>query len=385
MWRSALLMTLALAGASTASAEQCDLDRADIDCEYVKPLSDNWFAAVYSRLTNRDDFKRSVALVIGIGDYKSYRSLSAPVADALRMREFLINDAGFDQVIILTDAAASDSRINKLLDNDLPRSLRERDRFLFYFSGHGETRHLGHGDKRGYLVLEPAADQSWDQMIGMPRVREYASNFSHIKHVLFLLDTCFSGFVGFQPKGGSGEATIERLAQPAHQMITAGAEDEESYAIEGSSLFTSAFLAAARGEGGVDTDGVISVDEIMVQIHETLDSKRVELGAALKMTPQPWRIRDRDNAGQFFFISRTYANTALGNASDKPLAATWPPVESKSGAAVTGIAADQARATADRMKLLQLRAAMERENAMFEEVSRMLNPLRTPHEQVRQP
>jgi Caspase domain len=307
------------------------LDRPDIDCEYVKSDNGVWFSQLYKRLFQRDDFGRSVALVVGIGAYDSYPLLSVPVNDALRMREFLVNEAGFDRVVVLTDAAASSDRINKLLETDLPNSLGEHDRFLFYFSGHGDTRNLGGDKKRGYLVLKPAPDKGWDKMIDMQRLHHYAENFGLARHVLFVFDACFSGFAGFQLKGNSGDPMIDRLSQPAHQMITAGTEDEESYSTEQGSLFTSVFLAAARDEYGEVKDGVISMDEIMPRIRDRLDFKRQELGDTVKMTPQNWRIRTENNAGEFFFIRHPNVTRASGNGPSQPAGPPPSTVESKSG------------------------------------------------------
>jgi hypothetical protein len=83
-----------------------------------------------------------------------------------------------------------------------------------------------------------------------------------------LLDACFSGLaaaerkVGFDPKN----QTIQRLMQPASHIVTAGIEGEESFIFNEKSLFTAAFLAAARGSLASPNDGVISLSEMMVQI-----------------------------------------------------------------------------------------------------------------------
>src|SRR3954447_23214012 len=168
MWR-AILLALVMA-AAPARAAQCDLTKPDIDCNYVKSDSEDWGTA-FKRLYARSGFGRSVALVVGISAYDIYPPLSAAVGDALRMRAFLIDEAGFDQVVTLTDGAASWTRINQLLEKGLPLIVGPRDRFLFYFSGHGETRDLGDA-KRGYLVLKAAGLGDWDQMIDMPRMRQ---------------------------------------------------------------------------------------------------------------------------------------------------------------------------------------------------------------------
>ena len=92
-------------------------------------------------------------------------------------------------------------------------------------------------------------------MIDMPRVREWSGNVGRARQSLFIFDACFSGLVGYEPKADPGEETLTRLRQPAHQLVTAGDEGEQSFAANGESLFTDAFLRAARGEGDLTGDG----------------------------------------------------------------------------------------------------------------------------------
>jgi hypothetical protein len=158
------------------------------------------------------------------------------------------------------------------------------------------TRDLG-AHKRGYLILKPSQRGGWDEMIDMPRMRDWAQNFGNARHVLFLLDACFSGLaaaerkVGFDPKN----QTIQRLMQPASHIVTAGIEGEESFIFNEKSLFTAAFLAAARGSLSMPSDGVVSLSEMMVQINRALDGKRAELNDKFKMTPRFYYNRIENN------------------------------------------------------------------------------------------
>jgi hypothetical protein len=141
---------------------------AGIDDTYVKPGGRSWAADWFEPIFHGDDFGKSYALVVGVGDYDGYRDLEAPANDALRVRDFL-KDAGFDEIITLTDDKATFERINGLMEDEFPAKVTSRDRFLFYFSGHGETRTLA-GGKRGYLVLKPAPRRGWSRMVDMPKV-----------------------------------------------------------------------------------------------------------------------------------------------------------------------------------------------------------------------
>ena len=194
---------------------------AGIDDDYVRPGSSKW-GDILERLLGQKGFGKSYALVIGIGDYDNYTKLSAPAADAEQVRNFLRDEAQFDRIITLTDDKATRSRIESLMDSILPQLVQNNDRFLFYFSGHGSTRTLA-ASKRGYLILKSSKKESWDEMIDMPRMREYAENFGNARHVLFLLDACFSGLAAAERKGAfdPNNQTIQRLMQPASHIVTA--------------------------------------------------------------------------------------------------------------------------------------------------------------------
>jgi len=198
---------------------------AGIDDDYIKPGSSKW-GDVLERLLGQKGFGKSYALVIGVGDYDHHTKLSAPAADAEQVRNFLRDEAQFDRIITLTNEKATRARIESLMDRILPQLVQGNDRFLFYFSGHGMTRDLG-ALKRGYLILKTSQKGAWDEMIDMPRMRDWAQNFGNARHVLFLLDACFSGLAvnerkaGFDPK----DQTIQRLMQPA--WPASGSEDTE--------------------------------------------------------------------------------------------------------------------------------------------------------------
>ncbi|MEZ5933594.1 MAG: caspase family protein [Alphaproteobacteria bacterium] len=59
--------------------------------------------------------------------------------DALRMQDFLLDEAGFDYVHVLTNEKATAERIRELMDDIFPDLITENDRF-FHWSGHGDTR-----------------------------------------------------------------------------------------------------------------------------------------------------------------------------------------------------------------------------------------------------
>src|SRR5262245_46175469 len=93
---------------------------AGIDETYVRPGPSIWSSDYYARLIGRNAFGKSVAVVIGVGDYDRFRKLSAPTGDALRVRNFLRDEAGFDRIIMLTDDKATYARIAELMETTVP-------------------------------------------------------------------------------------------------------------------------------------------------------------------------------------------------------------------------------------------------------------------------
>jgi len=276
--------------------------------EYTKPTGSQLGAELLNLLGKEADFGKSYALVIGVGKYHSFPQLEAPSPDAMRVRNFLKDEADFDYIVTMTDEKATRENIEKYMEDIFPSRIRSNDRFLFYFSGHGATRQITMG-KRGYLVLSASGKDQWDTMIDMPRVGEWAQNVDSAKHTLFLIDACFSGLTAVQAKGSTENMTLERLLRPAHHLITAGVEGEESYSVGGESLFTSAFISAARGQAGNSSGFLISLDDIMVGVNHLIDAKRAEIGD-LKMTPHLYLTKLDDNAGEFFFVNRALQATA---------------------------------------------------------------------------
>ncbi|MGJ5203154.1 caspase family protein [Bradyrhizobium sp. HKCCYLR20261] len=311
---------LRVALALSILALSCGCALAGIDETYVRPDGLPSWSDVYKKFFGNNEFGRSYAVVIGVGDYDIYPKLDAPAADAVRMRDFLRDDAGFDYIVTLTDERASRSRIETLMEKTLPKLVGTNDRFLLYFSGHGETRKLASDSKRGYLILKPAGKEDWDEMLDMPRVMQWAENVGQSRHSLFILDACFSGLAAGQAKGSVRDQTISRLSQPAHQLVTAGVENELSFAVQGESLFTKAFIEAARGTRRPAPDGVASLSEIMLDVGRSIDEYRSNSGMKQRMSPRQYLLNVRNNAGEFFFLQkeRLEKKDAGTGASRKP-------------------------------------------------------------------
>lgn len=284
-------------------------------------------------LFSKKEINKSYAIVIGLSDYVGgWPALESPFNDALRMKEFLINQAEFDVVITLTNAEASLTNITKYMEEIIPKLIKDTDRFLFYFSGHGTQRRLG-SRFRGCLPMLKSGKSTWSDMISMDDIERWNENIQGAKHTLFVLDCCFSGLAGYQKKTSAKELYIKDLARYGHHLITAGTADQTSFGSLkrwGGSLFTDAFIKGASGKADAETadypkDGVVSLNELYEYI-----KKRIKQESAIesRIGQSPQIAELGDNEGEFFFVSDIATATAVSKIVPH-VSATSPVPESK--------------------------------------------------------
>lgn len=270
----------------------------------------------------QERFNKSYAIVIGLSDYNEWKHLEACYYDALKVRNYLTNDAKFDYVVTLTNNKAQKTVISKYMEEVFPKLLAEGDRFLFYFSGHGTQRKLGNRI-RGYLPMLNSGQETWSDMISMDDIERWNENIEKAQHALFVLDCCFSGLAGVEKKGNSKQLYLDGLAQYAHHLITAGTANEESYcSLErwGGSLFTEAFIrgvsgGADAGSNDYPQDGIVSLSELSDYV-----KKRIKEEAAkdnrVNQSPQLSELAGSD--GEFFFVSDGQRLKQTTNSEQKP-------------------------------------------------------------------
>jgi len=304
--------------------------------ELYKKQGDIVWGDIFEWTFNRKEFRKSYALIIGIGDYqKGWQNLEAPYYDAVRVKNYLINDAGFDYVATLTNAEATKDNINKFMEEIFSNLLKDNDRFFFYYSGHS-TQRLINNTLFGYLPMQNSGLDTYGDMISMSDIEYWDKLISRAKHALFVLDCCFSGLAGVQMKSPLRKRKLARLSQKAHYLITAGTENEESVADLkrwGGSLFTDAFLKGVSGNADMNSkdfpsDGIISLKELMEYIGSQIDYESTLLKSnnflskEIKMSPQMSKLQHSD--GEFFFISKYFKNQKVGEIQDKKLIYGWP-------------------------------------------------------------
>ncbi|MCS5622394.1 MAG: caspase family protein, partial [Candidatus Marinimicrobia bacterium] len=257
------------------------------------------------------------AVIIGIDKYKYSKQLNYAVKDAEAVKEMLISKFDFPEKNIkyLTDEEATLSEIKVAL-GEVATSAGEDDRILVFYSGHGETSKGADGSETGYIVpYEGKMENLYATGLAMDDILR-TCQLSKSKHMLFLMDACYSGLMTENVKSLSKpqeEGYLNKVAnEKARQIITAGGKDEQ--VIERDewqhSAFTKNLLAGLDDwESDTDEDGYVTADELgtYLRANVIIDSDEQQI-------PQKGRFIN-SGGGEFVFFSNH--NAINQNVEDK--------------------------------------------------------------------
>lgn len=246
---------------------------------------------------------------IGINRYPlaSWDTLQAAENDAAELAALLESRFGYkvSRPLLLGPRATKQAILQRL--NKYKEELSEDDSLIIFFAGHGVIAGP-EGRKRGFFVpvdasVSPQQDKDdgpWrKQALEMLDFVRFAGGIS-ARHVLLLLDTCFSGFVGARSPIRPGRLDLRTLmSQKSRLVITAGIGDQRAF--EGgitdsrtlirNGWFTSALLEILR------STRAISARELHIEIR-----KRVM--ALSKSAMQPGLYVAPEWNGEFVFVPR---------------------------------------------------------------------------------
>ena len=136
-------------------------------------------------------FERNLAFVIGINNYiNGISPLQTAVNDAKKLVQILRSKHDY-QVWICLDEIATLNNLNKLLEKILSEQVRENDRLLFYFAGHGVALN-GSDGPAGYLIPQDAKQGDINSYLAMTKLHDALSQLP-CRHFLGILDCCFAG------------------------------------------------------------------------------------------------------------------------------------------------------------------------------------------------
>ena len=254
---------------------------------------------------NRDDiYDDSWAVIIGIDKYKYSDQLNYAVKDAEAVKDMLIDKFDYpeENIRYLTDDEATLSGI-KIALGEVATSSGENDRILIFYSGHGETFSNKDGTETGYIIpVEGRQDKPYATGLAMDEILR-TCQMSNAKHMLFLMDACYSGLMTENVKGISTpqvEGYLSKVAnEKARQIITAGGGDEQ--VIERDEWQHSAFTKNLiegfdTWEADYNKDGCITADELSTYLRENVTED-----SDFQQTPQDGRFRN-SGGGEFVFF-----------------------------------------------------------------------------------
>lgn len=248
------------------------------------------------------------ALLIGVGQFQStdIPALQFCENDVNAVRQLLVGKFGFppDHIVTLLNTQATKASIvqelSRLADS---RRISSEDAVLVYYSGHGQTVDLPRGGKMGYLIpcdadvdlRDPNNTGPYEETcLGMDELRLKSAAIP-AKHILFLVDACYSGLAIEGRRAVRMLKSIETFAKlPVRQIITAGLKGEQ--AMEDPKLKHGAFTYSLIG--GLDTgaadmnrDSVVTGMELATYLRD----------AVPRLSPQTPLYDVFDGEGEFLF------------------------------------------------------------------------------------
>ena len=215
-------------------------------------------------------YSESIALVVGVNAYSNgWPSLSSAGRDADMVAQAL-SAQGF-KVFLLKDSQATKSEIMRYLYNIIPPQVSENGRFLFYFSGHGQTQDAPAG-ALGYLVpvdgqRSNGVDQ-WYSYISMKELRDVFLDQYRAKHIMVVSDSCFSGLLTTKSIG-VGSIVSNAMKYKGRMILTAGGRDEQ--AVDG--LFAPVLVDALKGQADTNGDGAVTFGELALYVQQNVATK----------------------------------------------------------------------------------------------------------------
>ncbi len=215
-------------------------------------------------------YEKSWAIVIGIDEYAKWPKLEYAGRDAQSIADTLTGQFGFpsSQVIVLKNQQATRNNILAAFHDRLAdERTGKNDRVFVFFAGHGATRQLASGRDLGYIIpVDSDPNEFATDAIAMTDIQNIAESMQ-AKHVLFVMDACYSG-LGLTRGGGSSSFLRENARRSARQMLTAGGADQQvaDSGPNGHSVFTWVLLQALGGKGDLNGDGLITGTELAAYV-----------------------------------------------------------------------------------------------------------------------
>ena len=217
------------------------------------------------------------AAVIGVNDYPNIRKLKYAVNDARAVYDHLIHNNRIpeENVTLLVNENASFTQLRSVLGTHLKSRAGKDDMVIIYFAGHGATEKdmtSPDGDGLEKYLLPYDADPKDLYATALP-MTEISRIFNRIQseRLIFIVDSCYSGASGGRTISLTGVrssisgAFLDRITSGKGRVIlTACGANEVSAESDNfqHGIFTYFLLEGLRGKADIDSDGIITVDEL---------------------------------------------------------------------------------------------------------------------------
>jgi hypothetical protein len=236
------------------------------------------------------------ALVIGNSNYRYMTGLATPTNDAQSVAQLLEQRYGF-KVTQLLDGTSD--QIMRTLDA-YTIDLKENDRLLIYYAGHGGTRN-GPPERAFWLGVDadPRTQAGWISAEDVSdKIKQIAA-----RHILLVSDSCFSSSITHPTTTTVRRDLNEQRFQiqwsrRARMVLTSGQNTPvlDSSGDRNHSLFAQAFLAVLR-----QNDHVLSGEMLSYELGSRIQPEATRMG--LKQTPTYTSLQDANHDyGDFFFL-----------------------------------------------------------------------------------
>jgi uncharacterized caspase-like protein/uncharacterized protein YgiM (DUF1202 family) len=228
------------------------------------------------RVTREANRGQIWAVVIGISQYKTVRSLKYADKDAMAFRDYLTRNVGVtpNHMTVLINEQATLFNLKRSLGTELKRKAGPKDTVIIYYAGHGapETDASSpDGDGMEKYLIPYDADPQDLYTTGLP-MREVETIFHRLsaERVIFITDSCYSGatagrtFSTAARRATLSDGFLTRLSKGKGRVVLtasrAGEVSEERDDL-GHGVFTYYLLEGLQGKADMDGDGLITVDE----------------------------------------------------------------------------------------------------------------------------
>lgn len=242
-------------------------------------------------------FGKYYAILVAEKDYadSNIKSLNYPVRDARNLKKILTDRYTFEPEDI--DTLYNRSR-EDILEAIIARckAMGTDDNLLIFYAGHGDTTHDVNDHVDGYLIPTSAKKGMTSYFITSEEIKK-ALLRSNARHVLILLDACYSGAF---TRGNDDEVPGDIVSQwksPSRKVMTSGnleAVPDESFFIR--------YLADFLKE---NTNPFVTAKDVWNYVDRNMKNAVSEAGKGNYYNPQYSAITGVDDkGGSFIFVLR---------------------------------------------------------------------------------